>query len=219
MISRYTIEQAKLKKSINKLTKFLISSQTYVRKRQASLKEAREYIEAIHSQMKNCLNNLNTSKICRINAPAKKFLLDFFENLFRLLYIEEKDVFSWKDFKIKVLLKNKGQDFQSTLAHFDFKNITKKGIELANKIIDNKNFCNFLERDTSGEYLIDLHAWVMYIPVGAEKYKDMKQAERNVKQIKEDVIKRTVRKETEQQIYDSQQASLRSIEGYYQFAQ
>jgi|ETNmetMinimDraft_26_1059896.scaffolds.fasta_scaffold14719_2 thioredoxin-related protein len=37
----------------------------------------------------------------------------------------------------------------------------------------------------------------MYIPVGAEKYKDMKQAERNVKQIKEDVIKRTVRKETE----------------------
>ena len=51
-------------------------------------------------------------------------------------------------------------------------------MDLANKLIKLEEMDEYIKTGTGGEYLIDLHGWLMYIPLGNEKYLALIKAEK-----------------------------------------
>lgn len=50
----------------------------------------------------------------------------FMSQLFHVIYNESKEKFIWKDFKERVFSKEKGTDFQSRMANFQFRTSKEK---------------------------------------------------------------------------------------------
>lgn len=125
MTERLTTERKKLQESIGKKKKFEINSKSFLTKRILSVKEVKQYCDAIQNGMKTSLSTVKFDKLSTLPVPTTPCLNNVFKSLFIILYQAETAKYDWNDFKKEALLKNKGQDFQARMASFDFNKATE----------------------------------------------------------------------------------------------
>ena len=81
-----------------------------------------------------------------------------------------------------------------------------------------KGLDDFIKNQKAGEALIDLHGWIMYIPVGYDKYNDLMKTQKDVNKVKSDTLRRTCKKKSQEQLLASVKIGLESMGTYNEFA-
>lgn len=76
----------------------------------------------------------------------------------------------------------------------------------------------FIKNQKEGEALIDLHGWIMYIPVGYDKYMELVKTQRDVDKVRTENASRTCTKISEEHLLKSVRFGLESMGKYNEFA-
>jgi len=102
-------------------------------------------------------------------SKSSSLLNELFKGIYSLFTTKP---YSWKTFQ-STLLKGNGDEFQSELAAFQFETISEPNLKTMRSLKELKGLDAFIKNQKEGEALIDLHGWIMYIPVGYDKYMEL----------------------------------------------
>ncbi|CAD8135029.1 unnamed protein product [Paramecium pentaurelia] len=200
LIDKIQSEQEKLKKS-----------ETYKKGKKDELTAIQKAIDSISSAMKETCSKIDSKELNKI-GQLPQGMDQFMSKLFHIIYNEDQSKFNWADFKKKVFDQDKGADFQSRLANFQFKGVSQEKENLLLEMKADPQFQKVFQDPQYTKAFLDIADWIHFAVSGIENQRKKDQSAVEFERIDKEFAGRKVELESYQRTHDFWVSQLKYVE-------
>ncbi|CAD8203875.1 unnamed protein product [Paramecium octaurelia] len=149
-------EQDKMKKA-----------ETYKKGKKDELSAFQKAIDSVSTAMKETCSKIDIKELNKI-GQLPQGMDQFMAQLFSIVYNEDQGKFNWIEFKKKVFDQDKGGDFQSRLANFQFKGVSQEKENLLLQMKADPQFQKVFSDPKFTRAFLDIADWISFAVSGVD---------------------------------------------------
>ncbi|KAM3133284.1 hypothetical protein pb186bvf_014577 [Paramecium bursaria] len=144
-------------------------AEQYKKAKKDELSAYQKTIDSISAAMKEACSKINIEALSKI-GQLPDGVDSVFKKLFYIIYNEDQNKFQWNTFKEIAFKRDKGEDFQSRMANFQFRQPRDKEDFLL-QMKEDPQFGKAFRDPQYSESLLDIADWIHYAVTGIDTQK------------------------------------------------
>ncbi|CAD8115108.1 unnamed protein product [Paramecium sonneborni] len=174
--------------------------ETYKKGKKDELTAIQKALDQTSSAMKESCSKIDSKELNKI-TQLPQGMDQFFGNLFSIVYNEDQSKFNWIQFKKKVFDEDKGSDFQSRLANFQFKGVSQEKESLLQQMKADPQFQKVFQDPKYTRAFLDIADWISFVVSGLESQRKKDLVFQEFNRIDKEFSTRKVELESYQKTY------------------